>query len=302
MVLGLLLWFIWANNDPVTVAFPFGLGKLQSTTGRVIPAEPLIASSSATALLLTASPTPGGGFKAARRRNQDAEGRELDEDRPPPDYAAKASGATGNGRELALTGADALTSRSPRSARSSHVPCSTRMARRRSPRRDVGLRAIRLDALAAASAVGSLKTGLSHLEFENQQLKKQVANLKEENRDIENRLVQEETSNGDLSGAARRRLGQAPPPAARSGRVRRQRGSTPPRRTDLPARAGRPVRSGKRRSHRFPARSRSCPPPMTRRRPLGSAVRTAIDPIGEDPGPTSSVDRPYVWLPVASRR
>ena len=36
VLLGLMLWFIWANNDQVTVAFPFGLGKLTSTTGVVI--------------------------------------------------------------------------------------------------------------------------------------------------------------------------------------------------------------------------------------------------------------------------
>jgi len=38
---------------------------------------------------------------------------------------------------------------------------------------------------------GQLKSSLSHLEFENDQLKTQVARLKEENRAIEDRLVQE---------------------------------------------------------------------------------------------------------------
>ena len=36
ILLGLMLWFIWANHEQVTVAFPFGLGKLTSTTGVVI--------------------------------------------------------------------------------------------------------------------------------------------------------------------------------------------------------------------------------------------------------------------------
>ena len=49
------------------------------------------------------------------------------------------------------------------------------------------------------TTVGTLKTSLSHLEFENQQLRSKVATLESENRDIENRLVQEEAVNGDLS-------------------------------------------------------------------------------------------------------
>src|SRR5262245_32008692 len=44
VLLGLMLWFIWANGDPVTVAFPFGLGKLSSTTGIVILMSALVGS------------------------------------------------------------------------------------------------------------------------------------------------------------------------------------------------------------------------------------------------------------------
>src|SRR3954465_6988205 len=44
---------------------------------------------------------------------------------------------------------------------------------------------------------GTLKTSLSHLEYENQQLRTQVSQLKSENRDIENRLVQEGQVNSD---------------------------------------------------------------------------------------------------------
>jgi hypothetical protein len=47
-------------------------------------------------------------------------------------------------------------------------------------------------------SVGSLKTSLSHLEFENQQLRREVAQLKTDSRDVEDRLVQEETENGTL--------------------------------------------------------------------------------------------------------
>ena len=44
MVLGLMLWFIWANNAPATVAFPFGLGKFESTIGLVILLSSLVGS------------------------------------------------------------------------------------------------------------------------------------------------------------------------------------------------------------------------------------------------------------------
>lgn len=47
--------------------------------------------------------------------------------------------------------------------------------------------------------LGSLKTSVSQLEFRNEQLSKQVATLKSENRRIEDRLVQEEADNGDLA-------------------------------------------------------------------------------------------------------
>jgi uncharacterized integral membrane protein len=52
MVLGLLLWFIWANNTPVTVSFPFRLGTWKSTIGLVILMSAL-AGSGSTLLLLT---------------------------------------------------------------------------------------------------------------------------------------------------------------------------------------------------------------------------------------------------------
>ena len=44
VLLGLMLWFIWANDEQVTVAFPFGLGKLTSTTGIVILLSALVGS------------------------------------------------------------------------------------------------------------------------------------------------------------------------------------------------------------------------------------------------------------------
>jgi len=53
--------------------------------------------------------------------------------------------------------------------------------------------------LSRRTTVGALKTSVSHLEFENQQLRAKMANLESENREIENRLVEEESLNGDLS-------------------------------------------------------------------------------------------------------
>jgi hypothetical protein len=53
--------------------------------------------------------------------------------------------------------------------------------------------------LTGGPTVGQLKTSLSHLELENEQLKHSVARLKQENRSIEDRLVQEQIDNGDLA-------------------------------------------------------------------------------------------------------
>ena len=44
-----------------------------------------------------------------------------------------------------------------------------------------------------------MKVSLSHLQFENEQLKTEVAKLKDENRSMEDRLVQEQIHNGDLT-------------------------------------------------------------------------------------------------------
>ena len=88
MLLGLMLWFIWANHEQVTVAFPFGLGNLTQHDGCRDPHE-----------------RPGRfdsdhpGHDPDLRHQADAEPRkprkirptttEAAADRPPPDYAAK---------------------------------------------------------------------------------------------------------------------------------------------------------------------------------------------------------------------
>ena len=89
MVLGLMLWFIWANNDPVTVSFPFRLGKLTSTTGLVILLSALVGSA-ATALTMTLIFTVRKA-QAPPGKPTDLEENPLTDDRPPADYAAKAS-------------------------------------------------------------------------------------------------------------------------------------------------------------------------------------------------------------------
>jgi outer membrane murein-binding lipoprotein Lpp len=48
------------------------------------------------------------------------------------------------------------------------------------------------------TTVGSLKASVSQLEFENDKLRREVAQLKTDASDIEDRLVQEETENGTL--------------------------------------------------------------------------------------------------------
>ncbi len=96
VLLGLMLWFIWANDAKVTVAFPFGLGQLSSTTGVVILLSALVGSL-ATILItglvfalkkLRSSPTPAEPRTPA----------EGPSDVPPPDYAAKTTEGFTNAR------------------------------------------------------------------------------------------------------------------------------------------------------------------------------------------------------------
>jgi outer membrane murein-binding lipoprotein Lpp len=49
------------------------------------------------------------------------------------------------------------------------------------------------------TTLGTLKTSVSQLEFEKEQLRKEVAQLKTENRRAEDRLTQEEAANGELT-------------------------------------------------------------------------------------------------------
>jgi hypothetical protein len=53
--------------------------------------------------------------------------------------------------------------------------------------------------LTGGPTMGQMKTSLSHLEYENEQLKRTTAKLQRENRSLEDRLVQEQMDNGDLT-------------------------------------------------------------------------------------------------------
>jgi uncharacterized integral membrane protein len=86
MVLGLLLWFIWANNDKVTVAFPFGMGKVTSSTGLIILASALVGSGAT--LLVTTLYLAIRARRAGKHPEAD-EKPPADDELPPPDYAAK---------------------------------------------------------------------------------------------------------------------------------------------------------------------------------------------------------------------
>jgi uncharacterized integral membrane protein len=87
VVLGLMLWFIWANSAPVTVAFPFRLGSFSSSAGLVILLSALVGSV-VTALTMTMlfamKRRHGFGF-----RHEHGDHPELDNDLPPADYASK---------------------------------------------------------------------------------------------------------------------------------------------------------------------------------------------------------------------
>lgn len=94
VVLGLMLWFVLTNNERVSIAFPFGLGNFQSTTGLVILLSALVGAL-ASGLGLTiywairtrgrlgSSDDPSGLLGGSKPRS------DLLDDLPPPNYAAK---------------------------------------------------------------------------------------------------------------------------------------------------------------------------------------------------------------------
>jgi uncharacterized integral membrane protein len=87
MLLGLMLWFIWANDAQVTVAFPFGLGKLTSTTGVVILMSALVGS--VATILVTTLIFAIRRIRTTQTPHDPPSPTDAVNDRPPPDYAAK---------------------------------------------------------------------------------------------------------------------------------------------------------------------------------------------------------------------
>jgi uncharacterized integral membrane protein len=96
MALGLVLWFIWINNAAVIVHFPFGLGAIESTSGVVILLSVLagvVLSALAVAVFVTARQLrrpPGGPDEPVATGGPGKSGGLLDDDLPPPGYAARA--------------------------------------------------------------------------------------------------------------------------------------------------------------------------------------------------------------------
>jgi uncharacterized integral membrane protein len=87
ILLGLMLWFIWANDAKVTVAFPFGLGTLTSSLGIVILLSALVGS--LTTILVSTVIIAIRKVRRTQSSPDQPSPTELPADQPPPDYAAK---------------------------------------------------------------------------------------------------------------------------------------------------------------------------------------------------------------------
>jgi uncharacterized integral membrane protein len=87
ILLGIMLWFVWANNSQVPVTFPFGLGRFQSTAGVVILMSALVGSLAT--ILVTTVVIAFRKIKSSQAPHDPSNPNDLASDRPPPDYAAK---------------------------------------------------------------------------------------------------------------------------------------------------------------------------------------------------------------------
>lgn len=87
MLLGVMLWFIWANHEQVHVAFPFGLGNLTSTTGIVMIMSALVGSLAT--ILVTTLIFAIRRIRTSQTPHDPPNPTDSVPDRPPPDYAAK---------------------------------------------------------------------------------------------------------------------------------------------------------------------------------------------------------------------
>ncbi len=144
------------------------------------------------------------------------------------------------------------------------------------------------------TTVGTLKTSLSHLEFENQQLRSKVTNLESENREIENRLVQEEAVTGDLSA----RLDDARDLLGRNGYSSGS-STSASNRDESGARAlpaGRSSRTPRKPPFaRVPGRINSAPPADN----YDDEFNRPTLPSADSLGPQSGRDDDGQWLPIA---
>ena len=85
-LLGVMLWFIWANGSEATVAFPFGLA-IKSSLGIVILLSALVGSLAT--VLVTTLIIALRRLRGAHTPQDPPNPSNLNDDRPPPDYAAK---------------------------------------------------------------------------------------------------------------------------------------------------------------------------------------------------------------------
>lgn len=147
--------------------------------------------------------------------------------------------------------------------------------------------------LPQRGSVGTLKTGLSHLEYENQQLRHEVADLKAENRQLEDRFVQEEAANGELTA----RLNDARSLLRDRGLVNNDDPIQEAPRQTLPA-----GRSNKKRRKppfaQIPGRVDTLPPADDEEEP-GGRPRSPRSRAPVDPGFQSRTESFRPWLPVA---
>jgi hypothetical protein len=151
--------------------------------------------------------------------------------------------------------------------------------------------------LSRRTTLGTLKTGLSHVEFENEQLRSKVAKLESENREIEDRLVQEEAINGDLTARlddARNLLGHSELDWGDSTRSTRRKGPSGDESTSRTLPAGRSNRSPRKPPFaQIPGRIDVAPPAENEESSRPGMLRT--DPLG----PQSWRDDDAQWLPIA---
>jgi hypothetical protein len=154
--------------------------------------------------------------------------------------------------------------------------------------------------LAYRTNVSSLKTSVSHLEYENEQLRKQVAELDSRNREIGDRLVQEEAARDDLAS----RLDDARNELRRRGLLGDS-GLSPGPETDeaTPQRtlpAGRSNRKKRKAPFaRIPGRIETLPPGDLPDDSSGEDDGASGGREREEFGPQSRLESDSRWLPVA---